>query len=91
MLTPGGRTVNVRTRDTVVRACTLADFSHFKVIRVGFAYLLNCVSSMHAIKHLPGDAILEVSKQNNAYTEDELAHALLPGKVSLTGAFLKVA
>jgi len=54
-------------------------------------YLRNLVLTMYAVKHLRGDAILEASHRNNTYTEDELAHALLTGKVSLTGAFLRVA
>jgi len=55
------------------------------------AYLRNLVLTMYAVKHMRGDAILEASHQNNTYTEEELAHALLSGKVSLTGAFLRVA
>jgi hypothetical protein len=54
-------------------------------------YLRNLVLTMYAVKHMRGDAILEASHENNAYTEDELAHALLTGKLSLQGAFLRVA
>ena len=54
-------------------------------------YLRNLVLTMYAIKHLRGNAILEATHQNNTYTEKELALALLTGKVSLTGAFLRVA
>ena len=57
----------------------------------GLAYLRNLVLTMYAVKHLRGDAILEATHRNDTYTEDELAHALLTGKVSLTGAFLRVA
>jgi len=55
------------------------------------AYLRNLVLTMYAVKHMRGDAILEATHKNDTYTEDELAHALLTGKVSLTGAFLRVA
>ena len=55
------------------------------------AYLRNLVLTMYAVKHMRGDAILEAAHRNNTYTEEELAHALLSGKVSLTGAFLRVA
>jgi hypothetical protein len=55
------------------------------------AYLRNLVLTMYVVKHMRGDAILEATHQNNAYTEEELAHALLTGKVSLQGAFLRVA
>ena len=55
------------------------------------AYLRNLVLTMYAIKHLRGDAILEATHHNNTYTEDELAFALITGKVGLQGAFLRVA
>jgi hypothetical protein len=54
-------------------------------------YLRNLVLTMYAVKHLRGDAILEASHRNNTYTEEELALALVTGKVSLQGAFLRVA
>ena len=53
--------------------------------------LRNLVLTMYALKHLRGDAILEASHENNTYTEDELALALLTSKVGLQGAFLRVA
>ena len=55
------------------------------------AYLRNLVLTMYAIKHLRGDAILEATHHNNTYTDEELALALVTGKVSLQGAFLRVA
>ena len=53
--------------------------------------LRNLVLTMYAIKHLRGDAILEASHDNDTYTEDELALALVNGTVTLPGAFLRVA
>jgi len=53
--------------------------------------LRNLVLTMYAVKHLRGDAILEVFHQNDTYTEEELAFALITGKVELNGAFLCVA
>jgi len=44
---------------------------------------------MYALKHLHGNAILEASHENNTYTEEQLAHALITGKVSLNGALLR--
>ncbi len=55
------------------------------------ANLRNMVLTMYAIKHLRGDAILEVSHQKDTYNEEELALALITGKVELNGAFLRVA
>ncbi len=55
------------------------------------AYLRNLVLTMYAVKHMRGDAILEASHQNNTYTDEELAFALVTGKVGLQGAFLRVA
>jgi hypothetical protein len=54
-------------------------------------YLRNLVLTMYAVKHMRGDAIIEASHQNNTYTEEELALALVTGKVGLQGAFLRVA
>jgi len=51
--------------------------------------LRNLLLSMYALKHLRGNAILEASHENNTYTEEELANALVRGKVAVNGAFLK--
>ena len=53
--------------------------------------LRNLLLSMYALKHLRGNAILDVAHDNNTYTEEQLAHALLQGKVAFTGSFLRVA
>lgn len=55
------------------------------------AYLKNLVLTMYAVKHLRGDAILEAAHSNDTFSEEELALALVTGKVSLQGAFLRVA
>jgi len=55
------------------------------------AYLRNLVLTIYAVKHMRSDAILEASHRNNTYTEEELALALVAGKVGLQGAFLRVA
>jgi hypothetical protein len=69
------------TPSTVVELPILDDLTNLR----------NLVLTMYALKHLRGDAILEASHENSTYTEDELALALLTGKVSLNGAFLRVA
>ena len=48
------------------------------------------VLTMFITKHLRGDAILDVGHENDTFTEAELALALLSGKTTLQGAFLKV-
>jgi hypothetical protein len=53
--------------------------------------LRNLILTMYAMKHLRGNAILDVAHDNNTYTEEQLAHALLIGKVGFSGAFLRVA
>ena len=53
--------------------------------------LRNLLLTMYAMKHLRGNAILDVAHDNNTYTEEQLAHALLVGKVGFSGAFLRVA
>ena len=52
--------------------------------------LRNLLLTMYAMKHLRGNAILDVAHDNNTYTEEQLAHALLTGKVGFSGAFLCV-
>jgi hypothetical protein len=49
------------------------------------------VFSMYALRHLRGNAILDVDHENNTYTVEQLAHAFLTESVVLSGAFLKVA
>jgi len=55
------------------------------------SYLRNLVLTMYAVKHLRGDAVLEATHCNDTYSEEELALALVTGRVGLTGAFLRVA
>jgi len=52
--------------------------------------LRNLLLSMYALKHLRGGAILEPSHENNTYSEEQLAWALVQGKVSFQGAFLRM-
>jgi hypothetical protein len=49
------------------------------------------VFAMYALRHLRGNAIIDVAHENNTYTEEQLAHALITGGVVLSGAFLRVA
>ena len=53
--------------------------------------LRNLLLTMYALKHLRGNAILDVAHDNNTYTEEQLALALIEGKVGFTGSFLRVA
>ena len=53
--------------------------------------LRNLLLTMYSVKHLRGNAILDVAHENNTYTEEQLALALVAGKVGLSGAFLRVA
>jgi len=52
--------------------------------------LRNLLLTMYAMRHLRGNAILDVAHDNNTYTEEQLALALVAGKVGFTGAFLRV-
>ncbi|NUM53466.1 MAG: hypothetical protein HUU46_07470 [Candidatus Hydrogenedentes bacterium] len=54
-------------------------------------YLRNLVLTAYVIRHLRGNAILEPSHENATYTVEELALALLEGKLAFTGALLRVA
>ena len=53
--------------------------------------LRNLLLTMYAMKHLRGSAILDVAHENNTYTAEQLALALVNGKVGFSGAFLRVA
>lgn len=50
----------------------------------------NLVLAVYAVRHLRGGSLLEASHENTAYTEEELALALMTGKVVLQGGFLPV-
>ncbi|EFK96638.1 hypothetical protein LDC_1331 [sediment metagenome] len=53
--------------------------------------LHNLLLTMYALRHLRGNAILEPDHENATYTVEELALALVTGKVALAGGFLLVA
>jgi len=50
----------------------------------------NLVLAVYAVRHLRGGSILEASHENTAYSVEELALALMTGKVVLQGGFLPV-
>lgn len=66
---------------------TTGDFPILEELR----YLRNLVLSMYALRHMRGNAILEANHENATYSPEELALALVTGKVGLSGAFLRVA
>ena len=45
---------------------------------------------MYLMKHLRGGAVLDPDHENNTYTVQELAQALLNQNVTLGGSFLRV-
>ena len=53
-------------------------------------YVRNLLLTVYAVKHLRGNTILEPDHDNNTYTTEELANALLHRRVELKGGFLKV-
>ncbi len=46
---------------------------------------------MFVMKHLRADRILDPAYENTAYTEDDLARALLNRQVMLQGTFVRAA
>lgn len=52
--------------------------------------LHNLILTMYALRHLRGNVILEPTHENVTYSVDELAFALVTGKVNLTGGFVHV-
>ena len=51
--------------------------------------LRGAVISMFVMKHLRADRILDPAYENTAYSEDDLARALLGRQVMLQGTFVK--
>ena len=54
----------------------------------GIDSVFNCDLSLDELKQR-GNAILDVAHDNNTYTVEQLAEALLTGKVGFSGAFLR--
>ena len=50
----------------------------------------NLVLSMYILKHLRGNAILDPTHENDSYTPNQLALALLNKKTAMSGGFLRV-
>ncbi len=49
----------------------------------------NLVLTMYAARHLRGDAVLDVTHVNDTFSDAELALALVTGRTSPKGAFLR--
>jgi hypothetical protein len=54
-------------------------------------YLRHIVVALYVLRHLRGDAILDPTYENDNCTQQQLAHALLCGRVNVSGAFLSAA
>ncbi|MBI5090935.1 MAG: hypothetical protein HZB26_00660 [Candidatus Hydrogenedentes bacterium] len=67
-----------------------ANAEYFAVLE-DMGHLRNLLLTMYAMKHLRGGAVLEPAHENATYTVEELARALVTGKVGLSGGFLRVA
>lgn len=52
--------------------------------------LKNLLLSMFLLRHLRGNTVVDVSHENKSVQPEDMAEALLNGKASLTGCFLKV-
>jgi hypothetical protein len=50
----------------------------------------NLLLSMYAVQHMRGNAILEVSHENDAYDVKDLARAVINGDVNVQGTFIRV-
>jgi len=74
----------VRINQTVTNATYLP-------VLEGVPAIGNLIVTMYLAKHLRGNAVLDPDHDNNTYTTQELAHALMRRDVTLTGAFLRVA
>jgi hypothetical protein len=70
-----GLTKRVPSRFPVLRGCELRD----------------TVLSMYLLRHLRGDAILDAEYVDDSYDLEDLARAVVEGRVRMSGAFLKAA
>ena len=50
--------------------------------------LRNLLITLYVAKHMHGNAIITATHENNAFTVEELAHALITGKTRVEGTFL---
>ncbi len=73
----------------VVRIAAIAGTGEEFPVLENLPFLQNLLLKMYMLRHLRGGAILEPCHENNACNELELARALLLGKVTLSGAFLR--
>ncbi len=78
------------TENRFVRINTMPANSELLPLLEDTPLLCNLLLTMYAMKHLRGSAILDVAHDNNTYTEEQLALALMAGKVGFAGAFLRV-
>ena len=53
--------------------------------------LRNLLITLYIAKHMHGNAIVTAQHENNAFTVEEMAHALITGKTRVEGTFLPVA
>ena len=58
---------------------------------LGSCALRDTVLSMYLLRHLRGDAIADAGYVDDSYDLEDLARALIEGRVSLSGTFLKAA
>jgi hypothetical protein len=53
--------------------------------------LRDTVLSMYLLRHLRGDAILDAEYVDDSYALEDLARAMIEGRVHMRGAFLRAA
>jgi len=75
----------------LVRATKLPTMSTKLYVLADVPELHGLLLTMYALRHLRGNTILEPSHENTAYSIEELALALVNGKVSLDGGFVRAA
>ena len=75
----------------LVRATKLPTMSTKLYVLADVPEIHGLLLMMYALRHLRGNTILEPSHENTAYSIEELALALVNGKVSLDGGFVRAA
>lgn len=65
-------------------------FQQFPILET-YTDIRNLLITLYVAKHMHGNAIITTTHENNAFTVEELAHALITGKTRVEGTFLPVA
>ena len=78
------------TENRFIRMATgKSKFQQFPILET-YTDIRNLLITLYVAKHMHGNAIVTAGHENDTFTVEELAHALVTGKTSVSGTFLPV-